>query len=95
MVSNAVNGLSSASYDGRNAIAASEHAIYAQSTMMTLALGINVSVMHGTTSSEPYLSELAATVCDRGRNSLVARMRHLATQSHHLHWRGATHFDNE
>ena len=43
----------------------------------------------------PTYPELAATVCDRGRNSLVARMRHLATQSHHLHRRGTTDFDNE
>ena len=46
MILKAVDGLSSTSYDGRDAIAALEHAIHRQSVMITLALGGNVSVLY-------------------------------------------------
>ena len=46
LILKAVDGLSSTSYDGRDAIAALEHAIHRQSLMITLALGGNVSVLY-------------------------------------------------
>ncbi len=46
LISKAVDGLSSPSFDGHDEIAAFEHAIRKQSLMITVALGTNVSVAY-------------------------------------------------
>ncbi|KAM5543858.1 hypothetical protein V8D89_002475 [Ganoderma adspersum] len=44
LISKAVDGLSAASYDGQYAIAAFEHALHTQSSLITLALGGNIVI---------------------------------------------------
>ena len=61
LISEAADSLSTASYDGRDAIAAFEHALHKQSSLITLALGGNVSGLHCTTRSS-YLNQFPQIV---------------------------------
>ena len=97
LVSNANNGLFSPSYDGRDDVLAFERALHQQSWMMTVALGVNVSVvalMWRRTVELPR-SDFAPAVRDRRRDCMVACMRHLAAQSRELHRPTASEFDHK
>ena len=85
LVLGATDGLYSASYDGQQGIAAFEDALRGQSWMAVIALESRVGPTITNTTSIHALIAVIATVHYRGRDRMVACMRHLAQQSGVLH----------
>ena len=86
LISGALDGLFSSSYDAPREMAVFEDGMRKQSPMAILALEVNVRhdrVSRNTRTRAP--SHLVSTVDDRGLCCLVARMRDLAQQDDLLH----------